>query len=118
MRYIAYSSRKFSGAQEKCVAKRLGGKTVANSGAALFVSGDVKTNSFVIECKTAMSKKQSFSIKEEWVQKAKEECFSQGKPYWAICYNYGSNTPNSNLQNYYVINEVLFKKLLRYIDND
>ena len=66
-------TRFYSSQQEKKVANAIGGKTVANSGAATFVGGDVQNKHFLIECKTTINPKKSFSIKEEWLDKLREE---------------------------------------------
>lgn len=104
------STRYFSSRQEKKVAKTINGKTTANSGASTFSAGDVTNELFLIECKTCMEDKQSFSIKKEWLEKNREEAFSIGKDYNALCFNFG---PNS--KNYYVIDEKLFKQLNDYL---
>ena len=104
-------TRYFSKRQENNVAKTVGGKTVPNSGAIKFGAGDVNTKSFLIECKTCMEKKQSFSIKEEWLIKNKEEAFAVGKDYSALAFNFGPNEPN-----YYIIDEKLFKQLKEYLE--
>lgn len=106
-------TRFFSHNQEKQVAKAIGGKQVANSGAAAFSKGDVRTEQFIIECKTSTSDKQSFSIKEEWLKKNKEEAFAMNKLYSALAFNFGPNR-----ENYYVIDEKLFKKLIAFIQEE
>jgi len=96
---------------EKKVAKTLGGKTVPNSGAAKFVGGDVAvSNIFLIECKTCIEEKKSFAIKHEWLKKNREEAFETGKEYSALCFNYGEGS-----ENYYVIDERLFKILVEHL---
>lgn len=100
-------TRFYSSKQEKQVAKAVGGKKVANSGATAFEKGDVTTDNFLIECKTCTTEKKSFSIKKEWLEKNKEEAFEMGKSYSALAFNFGPDT-----ENYYVIDERLFKKLL------
>ena len=55
-------TRFYSNRQEKAVAKALGGKQTANSGATPFVKGDVRAQDWLIECKTATSEKKSFAI--------------------------------------------------------
>jgi len=105
------STRYFSHRQEKQVAKAVGGKTVPNSGAAKFVAGDVNTDLFLLECKTCMTDKQSFSIKEEWLNKNKEEAFAVGKDYSALVFNFGPDKPN-----YYIIDEKLFKRLNKFLE--
>jgi hypothetical protein len=106
------NTRKYSKAQESRVAKVLGGKRQPNSGATPFRKGDAITDDFVIECKTAMTEKSSFSIKKEWIEKLKEETFAMNKPYWAVCFNFGGLNNNQNL---YIIDEQLFKQLQDYI---
>jgi len=106
-------TRFYSNKQEKKVAKAIGGKKVANSGATAFNKGDVTTDDFLIECKTCTEDKKSFSIKKEWIEKNKEEAFAMCKSYSALVFNFG---PNS--ENYYVIDERLFKLLKEVIEED
>lgn len=109
------NTRKYSKAQEKKVAKNLKGKVQPNSGATAFMKGDVKTEFFCIECKTAVTEKKSMSIKAEWIDKLKEEAFAIGKPHWAIAFNFGGLR---NDENYYIINEQLFKQLQNYLEEN
>lgn len=109
------NTRKYSKAQESRVAKKLNGKRQPNSGATAFMKGDVKTDQFCIECKTAMTEKQSMSIKRDWIDKLKEEAFAIGKPYWAVAFNFGGL---SNLENFYIIDESLFKQLQTYLEEE
>lgn len=106
------NTRKFSKAQESRVAKNLKGKKQANSGATPFFKGDVVTDDFCIECKTAVTEKQSMSIKADWIEKLKEEAFAMNKPYWAVAFNFGGL---NNKENFYIINEQLFKELVEHI---
>ena len=57
------ATRYASATQEKRVANKLGGKVSSNSGAGLFNKGDivVEDASLLIECKTCMEPKKSFS---------------------------------------------------------
>jgi hypothetical protein len=105
-------TRFYSSKQEKKVAKAVNGKQVANSGATAFNKGDVTTEDILIECKTCCDDKKSFSIKKEWLEKNKEEAFAMGKSYSVLVFNFG---PNS--ENYYVIDEKLFKRLKEDIEN-
>lgn len=108
------STRYYSGKQEKKVAKKLGGKQVANSGAATFVAGDVITNDWLIECKTKTKDCSSFTIKEDWLLKNEEEAFAMGKNNSALCFDFG---PSAN-KRYYVISERLFEVLKSYIESE
>ena len=65
-------TRWYSNKQEQKVAKTIGGKQTANSGATKWSKGDVRTDDFLIECKTCEKEKKSFSIKKEWLEKNKE----------------------------------------------
>jgi hypothetical protein len=109
------STRYFSNKQEKQIAKNIGGKKTANSGATKFSKGDVSTKHFCIECKTAMKEKQSMSIKRDWIDKLKEEAFAMGKPYWSVVFNFGGL---NNPENFYIIDERLFKQLQTYLEEE
>ena len=109
------NTRKYSKKQETRVAKAVKGKRQANSGATMFNKGDVVTDHFLIECKTATTEKASFSIKKDWIEKLKEEAFAMNKPHWAITFNFGSL---ENKENFYIINEQLFKQLQNYIEEN
>lgn len=101
-------TRFYSKKQETAVAKEVGGKRVANSGATPFHKGDVITDDFLIECKTTTATtKASFSIKKEWLVKNKEEAFGMGKHHNALAFQFGENEPN-----YYIIDEKQFKEYL------
>lgn len=106
-------TRYYSKKQEKQVAKTVGGKTVPNSGAIKFGAGDVQTDNILIECKTCVQEKKSFSIKREWLDKNEEEAFSVGKQYSVLTFNFGEDTDN-----YYVLNERTFKKFLELLSNE
>lgn len=107
------STRYFSNKQESCIAKSLGGVKVPNSGACKFLAGDVRTKQFLIEAKTVTKSKDSFSIKKSWLMKNKEEAFAMNKPYNALAFNFGPDE-----KNYYIIDEKLFKELVKYIEED
>ena len=101
------ATRYFSSKQEKAVAKAVGGKKTANSGATLFQKGDVSTDNWLIECKTKTSPSESMSIKREWLEKNEEEAFSMQKEHAALAFNFGDP------RNYYIISEDEFKRFLR-----
>jgi hypothetical protein len=109
------NTRKYSKNQENKVAKTLKGKRQPNSGATAFSKGDVQTDQFLIECKTATTLKKSIGIKSDWIDKLKEEVFAMGKYYWAVAFNFGGL---QNKENYYIIDEQLFKKLKTYLEED
>lgn len=100
-------TRFYSNRQEKAVAKLIDGKQTSNSGATSFQKGDVTTEDWLIECKTATTEKQSFSIKREWLKKNKEEALAMSKEYNALCFDFGDNG-----NRYYVIDEKTFKEVV------
>ena len=109
------STRYYSGRQEHKVAKVLNGKTVANSGAASFVGGDVENKYFLIECKTTTgTRHKAFSIKEEWLDKIKEEAIGMRKQGWALCFEYNPEDNNR----YYVISERMFQLLNYFLEKE
>ena len=109
------NTRYFSNKQEKHVAKVVGGKQTANSGATMFSKGDVTLNDWLLGCKTKTSPSQSISIKKEWLEKNEEEAFSMNKHHSALVFNFGDL---HNAQNYYIINEQEFKRFLELEAND
>lgn len=109
------STRYYSDAHEKSVCKALRAYQTPNSGACKFKKGDVINHNadLLIECKTCMKEKESFSVKREWFEKNKNEAFSMRITNQAVCFNYGPDTPN-----YYVINERLMKYLVDKLEEE
>ena len=105
-------TRFYSNKQEKKVAKALGGKQQSNSGATTFNKGDVVTDDWLIECKTATSEKQSFSIKREWLEKNKEEAFAMNKSHHALAFDFGDGGDV-----YYIVDEKTFKNFTQQEEN-
>lgn len=107
-------TRFYSNKQEKKVAKAVGGRQTANSGATPFSKGDVRTddNLFLIECKTHTEFKNNFTIKHDWIDKNEEEAFQMGKRYSALAIDFGDG------ENHYLISEHLFMELLAYLRNN
>ena len=107
-------TRFYSKRQEKQVAKAVGGKRTANSGATAFQKGDVVSDQFIIECKTKTADCKSFTVKEDWLLKNEEEAFAMGKNNSALCFDFG---PSAN-KRYYIISERLFNILKNYIEEE
>lgn len=103
-------TRYYSDRQEKQIAKAVGGKQVSNSGSTPFSKGDIKNSQWLIEAKTTTSSKSSFSIKKDWLLKNKEEAFAMNRQYSALAFNFGPDE-----ENYYIIDEKLFKKLINFL---
>lgn len=108
------STRYFSNRQEKKVAKAVGGKKTANSGATLFNKGDVTIGDklFLLECKTCMKEQESFTMKREWFDKNEEEAFAGGYYYNAVVFDFGDGVER------YVIDEKLFKRLVKFLEEE
>ncbi len=107
------STREASSRQEKAISKALGGRRTSNSGATKFDKGDLTTKHFLIEAKTAMTPKSSFSIKKEWMTKLKEEQFAVGKMYSALCFDFGDEKDR-----YYIIDEKMFKYIIELLNKE
>jgi len=103
-------TRFYSKRQENSVAKAVSGHRTANSGATPFSKGDVTTDLFLLECKTCTEPRKSFTLKQEWFDKNKEEAFAMHKDYSALVFDFGDG------ENHYVIDERLFKMLLKYLE--
>ena len=108
------STREGSSKQEKAIAKALGAKRTSNSGATDFDKGDLYIkSSWLIEAKTCMQPKNSFSIKKEWLKKMKEEQFACKKLYSALCFDFGDEKDR-----YYIIDEKMFKNIIELLDEE
>lgn len=102
------STREASSKQEKKISQKLGAKRTANSGATKFDKGDLSIGQeWLIEAKTCMEPKNSFSIKKEWLKKMKEEQYACNKLHSALCFDFGDEK-----ERYYIINEDTFINLI------
>ena len=114
MKKNSEATRFYSDKQEKSVCKDLGGVQQSNSGAGLYRKGDVIIpDMMLVECKCSMSPKSSFSIKKEWIQKNKEEAFSQRLLNSCIAFNFGPDE-----ENYYVIDRKLMQFLVEKLSQN
>lgn len=104
-----HSTRYFSDKQEKKVAKAIGGRQTANSGATQWSKGDCVNELFLLECKTHTEFRENFTVKHEWIDKNREEAFQMGKRYSAIVLDWGDG------ENHYLIDQRLFLELLEYL---
>jgi len=103
-------TRFFSSIQEKKVAENCNGQVTKNSGATPFQKGDVLSEKFLIECKTQTKNKETFTLRKEWLEKNEKEALFMGKEYSAVAFNFG---PGEN--QYYIIDESMFQKLLEIL---
>ena len=108
------STRYISSVQEKNIAKALGAKRTPNSGATDFYKGDLYIDDeWLVEAKTCMKAKNSFSIKKEWLDKLKEEQFACNKSYRTLCFDFGDQGDR-----YYIIDENLFKYIIEMLKQE
>lgn len=110
------STRYYSNKQEEYVSKLLSCYRQSNSGAGNFNKGDLinKDASLLVECKTNKTNKDSFSIKKGWLDKNKEETFSQGLDNHCLAFNFN----NEGKENYFIINEKLMQFLVQKLEED
>ena len=106
-------TRYYSKKQEDAVAQELEGHRQPNSGATAFAKGDVTLDNFLLECKTKTKSSDSITVKKEWFEKNRQEALFIGKPYSAVVINFGPDE-----ENYYIIDESLFKTLLNKISSE
>lgn len=107
-------TRYYSDKQEKRVAKAVGGKQIVNSGATKFQKGDVMTPGWFIECKTTVTSKKSFTIKEEWLDKMREEGFAMGKNHQALMFDFGLNKADA----FYIISAREFQTYMYLLEKE
>lgn len=101
------ASKYYSSRQENYIASLLGGKVQPASGSTGFAKGDIVLLNWLIECKCPMSEKKSFSIKLDWLDKNELERLEMHKPYSALAFQF---EPDG--ENYFVLSEKTFKKML------
>lgn len=106
---MARSTIDKSSEQEEFVASYLGGKRTPRSGAGIRSKGDVMTPNALIECKTSMVEKDSFTVKREWLTKMQRERFEDRKEFAFLVQNFGGK---GNQDNYVVMRIEDFKKLM------
>lgn len=94
------------------MAKAVGGRKTANSGATMFSKGDVTTENWLIECKTCTEPRKSFTLQKEWFDKNKEEAFAMHKDYSAVVFDFGDG------EDFYIIDQRLFQKLQEYLEQE
>lgn len=107
------TTRSASDIQEKRVARKFDAYISSNSGASKFNKGDiqVKDASLLIECKTCMSDKESFSIKKEWLKKLKDQAFAMRLDNYCLAFNFNFACTDD----YYIINDKLMNILVEHL---
>ena len=91
------------------MAKTIGGRKVANSGATTFNKGDVVTSRVLVECKTCTKEQNTFTVKRDWIVKNREEAFAMGKDYSALAIDFGDG------EQHYIVSEKMFKEWLEWL---
>lgn len=103
-------TRDYSDRQEQHIARVTSGKVQSNSGGTRFGGGDVHTDKFFIEAKTPTKKQTSFSIKEDWITKMREQAFEQGKEQAVLAFRFD---PDIDID-LYVLSERQFLEYLKF----
>lgn len=98
--------KKVSIKQEERIAKLFSGKRTPQSGGGKFILGDVLSKDFLIECKTSVTVKDSYSVKKEVLKKADEQRREMGKPFYALAFSFGDE------EDFFVINKRAMKYFL------
>lgn len=93
-------------AQEERVAKLFNGKRTPQSGGGKFVLGDVISEDFLVECKTSVTVKDSYSVKREILKKADEQRREMGKELYALAFSFGDE------EDFFVINKKAMSRFL------
>lgn len=106
-------TRQVSTKQEKAIAKQLGMKRTSNSGATPYDKGDIQDEHWILEAKTCMEPKKSFSIKKDWLDTLKEEMYASNKDYRALCFDFGDEKDR-----YYILDENTFKYVKELLDKE
>lgn len=101
------STRYKSNLQEKRIAKAMGGRQVIGSGSTPFLKGDVIAGNLFIEAKTKLEPSKSISVKKEWLEKAKEQAYSQRKEDYTVAISFGDGN------DYYIIENSLMEDLYK-----
>lgn len=76
-------------AQEERVAKLFGGRRTPQSGGGKWTKGDVLSENFLVECKTTVSTKTSYSVSKGVLEKANMERMEMGKDFYALAFTFG-----------------------------
>lgn len=103
-------------AQEERVAKIFNGKRTPQSGGGKWRKGDILTDnencSFLVECKTSVTQKPSYSISRKVLEKSDEERREMGKDFYALAFTFGDE------EDFFVLNKKAMKYLLSNIPQD
>lgn len=90
--------------QEERVARLFNGKRTPQSGGGKFILGDVLAEDFLVECKTSVTVKDSYSVRRDVLNKADEQRREMGKSFYALAFSFGDE------EDFFVLN----KKAMEY----
>lgn len=93
---MAKSTSDKSKEQETYVASYLGGKRTPRSGATIRAKGDISIPEALLECKTYMQLKESFTVKREWLTKIQKERLEDRKQFAFLAINFGGEGHKDN----------------------
>lgn len=110
------ATRTASDIQEERVAEKLGGYRTTSSGSGKWRKGDIHviSASTLVEAKTCMKPKDSFSIKKEWIEKSRKEAFSNRLDNVVIAFNFNYEDKDD----YYVIDDKLMRFLIEKLKEE
>lgn len=97
-----------SSEQEAFVAHKLEAKRTPRSGATIHRKGDIQDEYSLIECKTYMTPRESFTVKKEWFIKMHKERFEDRKQFAFLVQNFGGE---GSQDNYVVIDLDTFSEM-------
>jgi hypothetical protein len=97
-----------SSEQEKFVAEFLDLKRTPQSGGGVRKKADAQDEYSMFECKTTMTKRESFSVKKEWLDKLNRERSEDRRIYAFFVSNFGGRGDEDN---YVVMPIETFKEL-------
>lgn len=99
-------TKKVSIKQEERVARLFSGNRTPQSGGGKWKKGDVLSEDFLIECKTTLSVRTSYSVSRSILDKADEERREMNKPFYALAFTFGTE------EDFFVVDTKAMKYLL------
>lgn len=108
------ATKYWSSRQESYIAKLLNGYVQPGSGAGKFKKSDVVAGNCLVECKTATTAKNQFTIKKDWLEKLHGEALSNHKDLYALAFNFGAEEKH----NFFILNEQTFKLLKEFYEKN
>ena len=98
-------------AQEERIAKLFRGKRTPQSGGGKWVCGDILAGKLLIECKTTVEPKLTYSVQKAVLDKANHEAREMGKESAVLAFTIGEN-----FEDYFVVDTKFIKSYLELQD--